>query len=111
MSPKKKAAKKKAAKPIAPPVVEATNTDGDQCCCTECGSLDVQYPVWFSPNNGSTHDLFGSWNNGDNQFCEDCDMEGRDPNPALMHKSENPKEFARLRAKRAKLDAGEADAA
>lgn len=77
----------------------------DLCICEVCGSSNVQYSVWYSPNTGQTHDMFGSWNNGDNSFCEDCDMEGRDPNPRLMHESENPAQFKKLRAIRAKLDA------
>ena len=76
----------------------------DECICCVCGSLNVQYSVWMSANTGVTHDMFGSWNNGDNSFCEDCDTEGRDPNPSLMHESENPKEFARLRKLRSKID-------
>lgn len=78
--------------------------DVDLCICCVCGSLNVQYAVWHSPNTGVTHDMFGSWNAGDSSFCEDCDVEGRDPNPSLMHESENPKEFARLRKLRAKID-------
>jgi hypothetical protein len=81
---------------------KATKPDVDPCICAECGSLNVQYAVWMSANTGETHDVFGSWNAGDNTFCEDCDMEGRDPNPRLMHQSENPKEYKRLRVLRVK---------
>lgn len=89
-----KAAKKDSAPDLTP----------DPCICCVCGSLNVQYAVWYSPNSGETHDMFGSWNNGDSSFCEDCDMEGRDPNPCLIHESENAKEFKRLRKLRAKIE-------
>jgi len=89
-----------------------TAPDTDFCCCRVCGSHDVQYSIWYSPNTDQTHDLCGSWNNGDNSFCEDCDMEGRDPNPSLMHESEDPALYAKLRRVRVKLDAkAKADAA
>lgn len=79
----------------AKPVIEA----GD-CCCEVCGSLNVQYAVWYSPNTGETHDVFGSWNAGDNTFCADCDIEGRDNcNPPLVDKGASPQEFKRARAK------------
>ena len=75
-----------------------------ECCCAVCGSATVEYAVWHNPNTGSVGELFGSWNNGDNTFCADCNMEGRDPNPPLLDQSLDPKEFAKLRKRRAKLD-------
>lgn len=78
--------------------------DGPECCCAICGSVNVEYAVWHNPNTGAVGELFGSWNAGDNTFCADCDMEGRDPNPPLLDVGLDPKEFAKLRKLRAKLD-------
>ena len=69
-----------------------------------CGSLRVDYAVWYSPNTGEVGDLFGSWNAGDNTFCVDCDIEGRDANPDLLDHSIDPALFKKLRAKRIKRD-------
>jgi hypothetical protein len=77
----------------------AFNPFKEQVCCAECGSLDVQYAVWYAPNEGIPHDHFGSWNAGDNTFCATCDIEGRDPNPNLIDASAEPKEFKAARAK------------
>jgi len=75
-----------------------------ECCCAVCGSTNIEYAVWHNPNTGVVGELFGSWNNGDNSFCADCDMEGRDPNPPLLDQSLDPKEFVKLRKLRAKID-------
>ena len=83
------------------------STQPDQapdCCCAVCGSTNIEYAVWHNPNTGTIGELFGSWNAGDNTFCADCDMEGRDPNPPLLDQSLDPKEFAKLRKLRTKLD-------
>jgi hypothetical protein len=77
----------------------------DQVCCAVCGSLDVQYAVWHSPNTGEVFDLFGSWNAGDNTFCATCDIEGRDPNPPLVDKGAEPKEWKAARKKAARREA------
>lgn len=74
-------------------------------CCATCGSIHVEYAVWYSPNTGETGEIFGSWNAGDNTFCADCDMEDRNPNSDLLDEGEDPVLFKKLRAKRAKLDA------
>lgn len=69
----------------------------EKVCCAACGSLNVQYAVWYSPRTGATHDVFGSWNAGDNTFCEDCDIAGRDPNPNLIDESCDPEQYAAAR--------------
>jgi hypothetical protein len=76
-------------------------------CCAVCGSLDVQYAIWSNPNTGENGEMFGSWNAGDNTFCADCDMEGRDPNPDLIDGSlvEDKSTFDVLRAKRIAVEA------
>jgi hypothetical protein len=81
---------------------KTTEKTETQICCAACGSLNVQYAVWYSPNTGAAHDLFGSWNAGDNTFCEDCDMEGRDPNPCLVDSDAEPEAFNRARRKLAR---------
>ena len=80
-----------------PPVI----AEGE-CCCAECGSLRVEYAVWYDPNTGTARDVFGSWNAGDNTFCVDCDINGRDCNAPLVDKGADPKAFKIARAKWAK---------
>jgi hypothetical protein len=86
------------------------NDDNDNngpvtCCCAVCGSLRVQYAAWYSPNEGTcSGELFGSWNAGDNTFCADCDMEGRDPNPPLVDKDCDPKDFKAARKRRERIE-------
>lgn len=66
-------------------------------CCAVCGSIRVQYAVWYSPNTHETDDVFGSWNAGDNTFCADCDEEGRDCNADLLDENVDPEQFNKLR--------------
>ncbi len=79
-----------------------------QICCAVCGSLNVQYAVWYRPLTSEVMDEFGSWNAGDNTFCEDCDTEGRDPNADLIYEGTEPVAFKKARAKRARIDAKQA---
>ena len=74
-----------------------TGNEQEQVCCAACGSLQVEYAVWYSPNTGQSGEIFGSWNAGDNTFCADCDMEGRNPNPSLLDSSVEPVAFKRAR--------------
>jgi len=76
----------------------------ERVCCTVCGSLNVGYAVWYYPNaSHQDFDVFGSWNNGDNSHCPDCDLNGRNPNPPLVCDGTHPSDSAdylKARAKR-----------
>lgn len=63
-------------------------------CCAVCGSSDVSYAVWHRPNTNEIGDIFGSWNAGDNTFCDDCD-----DCTNLVDKGAEPELFAKARAK------------
>lgn len=41
--------------------------------CAVCGGCEVQHAMWVSLNDGAVHDDFGSWCNGDNSWCADCE--------------------------------------
>ncbi len=47
--------------------------DDAKVCCADCGGSDVSYAIWYRPNDDQNGDVFGSWNSGDNTFCDDCD--------------------------------------
>ena len=47
--------------------------DPTKVCCAECGGSDVSYAIWHRPNTDENGDVFGTWNSGDNTFCDDCD--------------------------------------
>lgn len=69
--------------------------DTVKVCCAVCGSPNVSYAIWHHPNNEDTDgDVFGSWNAGDNTFCDDCD-----DNSDLVDKGAEPKAFEAARAK------------
>lgn len=78
---------------------KAATSNSVHICCSVCGSDQVQYAVWFSPTTLETYDVFGTWNSGDNTFCETCDVEGRDPNADLLDVDADPKAFKAKRAK------------
>jgi hypothetical protein len=40
--------------------------------CSVCGSTDVEHAMWVAVNTGEPTDLFGTWNYGDNCWCNDC---------------------------------------
>lgn len=40
--------------------------------CAECGSPDVQHALWVGLNDGVPDEVFGSWCNGDNSYCNGC---------------------------------------
>ena len=42
------------------------------CRCQDCGGTNVQQAYWVAPNTDEVIELFGSWCNGDNSWCEDC---------------------------------------
>lgn len=73
-------------------------------CCAVCGSLHVQYAVWHSPNTGEVHDLFGSWNAGDNTYCADCDNRGDNPNPPLIDEGCDPRDYKAAQKARARRE-------
>lgn len=75
-----------------------------ECCCSRCGGIDVSYAVWYHPNAAdTTGEIFGSWNAGDNTFCDDCD----EPTD-LVDKSAEPERFAKLRDKAVRREARDA---
>jgi hypothetical protein len=49
----------------APPPPEAI--------CSVCGSDDVEWAVWYDAKAKAVGDNFGSWNNGDNTYCSNCE--------------------------------------
>jgi len=40
--------------------------------CKECGGNNVEIAAWVDPNDYEYIEDFGSWDNGDNTWCEDC---------------------------------------
>lgn len=53
----------------------------------------MQHAVWIRSNTREVTDVFGTWNFGDNTFCEDCD-----DNTDLVCKGVHSERFRRLRA-------------
>ena len=41
--------------------------------CKECGGANVQIAMWVNPNTGKTIDDFGSFDEADTKWCNDCD--------------------------------------
>jgi hypothetical protein len=41
--------------------------------CKRCGGTNVQHAMWVLLNTNEPKDDFGSWCNGDNSWCSDCD--------------------------------------
>lgn len=66
---------------------------GPSVCCTVCGGIQVSYAVWFRPLSGETGDIFGSWNQEDSSFCDDCEEGG-----TLLDRDIDPDRFYQLRA-------------
>lgn len=46
----------------------------DPVTCTKCGGTNVQCAMWINPNTKEIHDDFGSWDETDTKFCEDCQI-------------------------------------
>lgn len=92
--------------PPAPATAPEPAPAEPRCCCSVCGSLLVEYTVWYDPNTRETGEMFGSWNAGDNTFCADCSVEGRNPNPDLLDEKAEPDKFKAAREIRAQIDAG-----
>lgn len=68
----------------------------EEVCCRACGSLNVEYAVWFNPNTERVNDIFGTFNQDDSVFCFDCERTD------LLSASDDPELFAKLRAKHKK---------
>lgn len=66
-------------------------------CCARCGGLNVEYTVWYRPNTDEPGEMFGSWNAGDNTFCNDCEL-----NTELLDGGAEPEEFLAARARHGK---------
>ena len=41
--------------------------------CKACGSTDVQIATWVNPNTKAIFDDFGSWDELDTKWCNDCE--------------------------------------
>lgn len=41
--------------------------------CTKCGGTNVQVAMWVRPNTEEILEDFGSWEETDTKYCEDCD--------------------------------------
>lgn len=67
----------------------------NKICCERCGSFDVEYAAWYAPNTGDVNDAFGTWNNGDNTYCSECD-----DNVDLVDESAEPEKFRRAQDRR-----------
>lgn len=84
-----------------PPPHNDPEAGGDATCCTVCGGMNVQYAVWYRPNGGhQDFEMFCSWNAGDNTFCWDCEVNGRDPNPPLVCADADREEYLNARSLR-----------
>ena len=44
--------------------------------CKNCGSPNVEYAVWASPNANSIGEPFGSPGESDTEFCNHCEQHG-----------------------------------
>lgn len=67
--------------------------DGVTVCCSKCGGANVQHAAWIRSNTEEVVEDFGTWNAGDNTFCEDCGE-----NTDLVCKGVHFERFAALRA-------------
>jgi hypothetical protein len=47
-------------------------TAAAQVVCAKCGSTDVEHAHWVNPNTGVATEPFGSWNQEDARWCNDC---------------------------------------
>jgi hypothetical protein len=43
-----------------------------EAICSQCGSDNVKWAVWWDPKTKETGENFGSWNSGHNTYCGDC---------------------------------------
>ena len=50
----------------------ADKTDDAQACC-KCGGTNVQMAKWVNPNTGEVFGDFGSYDETDTKWCNDCD--------------------------------------
>lgn len=41
--------------------------------CAECHGANVSHVMWVRLNEDSPEDVFGSWCDGENSWCDDCD--------------------------------------
>jgi hypothetical protein len=44
--------------------------------CRECHSTDVEHTMWVNPNTEEVGEIFGTWNQQDSSFCNDCGLRG-----------------------------------
>lgn len=51
----------------------SVSEDSSVLVCKGCGGHNVQLVVWYRPNTQEVLDDFGSWNNHETKWCEDCE--------------------------------------
>lgn len=44
--------------------------------CSKCDSDDVEHAMWVNPNTETVGDTFGTWNEDDASFCNNCESTG-----------------------------------
>lgn len=54
-------------------VRERTRNPRPEWRCARCNGFNVEHAHWVNLNSGEVGDIFGSFCNGDNSFCNDCD--------------------------------------
>lgn len=47
--------------------------DGGDSVCAVCGSDDVEHAMWVTLKTDKVGEVFGTWCNGDNNWCPKCD--------------------------------------
>ena len=46
----------------------------DDYVCSECGSDDIDHAMWVGVNTNEVGGVFGTWCEGDSNFCNGCDQ-------------------------------------
>jgi hypothetical protein len=62
--------------------------------CGDCGSENVEYVAWYNPTTEEVGESFGTFNYGDNSYCNECD-----DHKDIIFKGDNPEKFKELREK------------
>lgn len=50
--------------------------DAPRYRCSSCKSTNVEHVMWVCPNSDEVGEVFGTWNQQDTSFCNDCEARG-----------------------------------
>lgn len=59
-----------------PNVQELPRNDEIEFRCKECHSRDVEHTMWVNVNTDEIGEVYGTWNQLDTSFCNDCEARG-----------------------------------